>query len=60
MAKTRISVTRRHALLSSAAVLSTFSICNWRSALAAGEVETHGLSTFGELQQPADFKVSPM
>ena len=55
MAKTRIDVTRRQALLTGAAALS-LGASHWRSALAAGEVETHGLSTFGELQQPADFK----
>ena len=47
-----IRVTRRDALALGAAALAARAL----PAIAEGEVETHGLSTFGELALPPDFK----
>jgi microcin C transport system substrate-binding protein len=51
-----MEITRRTTLTLGSAALGALALpaCFTR-ALAAGEVETHGLSTFGELALPADF-----
>ncbi len=55
MSDLRWSITRRHLLGASSALLAGLGVSPRRS-FAADEIETHGLSTFGELEQPADFK----
>ena len=47
-------VTRRDALVLAAGSLA--SATGFSPALAADETETHGISTFGDLKYPADFK----
>jgi microcin C transport system substrate-binding protein len=50
---------RRNALKAGAAGLTTLALPGLRSALAAGatgEIDSHGLSTFGELAEKPDFK----
>ena len=50
-------LTRRHALQIGSTTLGTLALPGVRHAFAAeGEIESHGLSTFGELQQAPDFK----
>ena len=49
------SMSRRTALQLSAFALAAPAVAAW-PALAEGETETYGLSTFGELGQPANFK----
>src|SRR5882724_4287456 len=49
----RVAVTRRDALaIGAAALAGGFA----RPTLAADETETHGISSFGDLKYPADFK----
>src|SRR4051794_34217037 len=51
-----MALTRRTTLKLGSAALGALALpSGFRQALAAGEVETHGLSTFGELALPADF-----
>jgi microcin C transport system substrate-binding protein len=50
-----VAVTRREALIIGAGALATASGLATR-APAADEVETHGISSFGDLKYPADFK----
>ena len=48
---------RRRALQIGSASLSALALPGFRRAFAeAGETQAHGLSTFGELEQPANFK----
>ncbi len=49
------TISRRTALKASAAVLGAAFSPSLRLARAEGEIETHGLSSFGELALPADF-----
>ena len=49
------SISRRTALQLGASALAVPAFGAW-PALAEGDTETYGLSTFGELGQPADFK----
>ena len=51
-------LTRRDVVLGAAA-LTASAATGWPSAAAEGEVEAHGLSAFGDLAQPADFKHFP-
>ena len=52
-----MATTRRRALQIGSASLGTLALPGWSPLRAAdGETESHGLSTFGELQQPPDFK----
>ncbi len=51
-----MALTRRTTLKLGSAALGALALpSGFGRALAAGEVETHGLSTFGELALPADF-----
>ncbi len=51
-----MALTRRTTLKLGSAALGALALpAGFSRALAAGEVETHGLSTFGELALPADF-----
>jgi microcin C transport system substrate-binding protein len=50
-----VAVTRREALIVSAGALAAAGGLR-ASALAADETETHGISAFGDLKYPADFK----
>lgn len=52
----RSRFTRRGALQLAAGALVAPLAPGWRAARAEGEVETHGLSAFGDLAMPADFK----
>jgi microcin C transport system substrate-binding protein len=53
----RMAITRRRAVQLSTAALGGLALPGPARLLAAdGEIETHGLSTFGELGQPPDFK----
>jgi microcin C transport system substrate-binding protein len=49
-------LSRRAALKGGAAALGTAFAPDMRAAIAAGETETYGLSSFGDLALPADFK----
>jgi microcin C transport system substrate-binding protein len=51
-----IAISRRAALRGGAATIAATLGGGWRSARAANEIETHGLSAFGDLALPADFK----
>ena len=52
-----MALTRRRLLNTASATLSALALPGFRPAFAEGaETRSHGLSTFGELQQPADFK----
>ena len=51
-----LGITRRSALKVAAAGLTLPWALTGRAALADGEVETHGLSAFGDLALPPDFK----
>jgi microcin C transport system substrate-binding protein len=51
-----IVISRRAALKGVSATLATSIFSPWPIARAANEVETHGLSAFGDLALPADFK----
>ena len=52
-----MALTRRRLLNTASASLGALALPGFRSAHAQGaETRSHGLSTFGELQQPADFK----
>ena len=52
-----MALTRRRLLNTASASLGALALPGFRQARAeAGETQAHGLSTFGELQQPADFK----
>ncbi len=46
----------RRALLAGAGALGAVALSPWPVPASEGEVESHGLSTFGELKYPADFK----
>jgi microcin C transport system substrate-binding protein len=52
MILSRRGVSRRDALIIGAGALASLP----RAARAAGETETHGISSFGDLKYPADFK----
>jgi len=67
LTETRGDFTRRRILRSAAAAATSVSLpaTGWRGAFAKtvepappgpGETESHGLSTFGDLGEPADFK----
>src|SRR5262249_17006601 len=57
MAAPRKPLSRRRVLVPSAgAMVAPALLRGPRAAVAADEVETHGLSGFGELKYPADFK----
>jgi microcin C transport system substrate-binding protein len=50
-------ITRRRIVRLGSAALGSLALPSWRAAAQAEtETETYGLSTFGELEQPADFK----
>jgi microcin C transport system substrate-binding protein len=51
-----LSISRRAALKGAAAGLALSLGGRWRRARAADEIETYGLSAFGDLALPADFK----
>ena len=52
-----MALTRRRLLNTASASLGALALPGFRPARAQGaETRSHGLSTFGELQQPADFK----
>ncbi len=51
-----MSLTRRRTIQLASASFGALAVQGFRQALAEGETETHGLSTFGELALPPDFK----
>jgi microcin C transport system substrate-binding protein len=51
-----ISWTRRQLLATASAAATASVLPGWTAAVAEGEVETRGLSPFGELQNGPDFK----
>jgi microcin C transport system substrate-binding protein len=51
-----IAISRRAALKGTAASLAASASVGWPFARAADEIETYGLSSFGDLALPADFK----
>lgn len=51
-----MALTRRRALQTATAALGGLALPGAARALEQGEIETHGLSTFGELGLPADFR----
>ena len=48
-----MAVTRRNMMIGAGALAGAYAT---RPAFAAGETETHGISSFGDLKYPADFK----
>jgi microcin C transport system substrate-binding protein len=52
-------LTRRAALLTGAGGLALLASRQSAAAAPTGETESHGVSIFGELEQPADFKYFP-
>ena len=54
-AKSRSAITRRDTLILTAGSLAAAATLR-TSASAADEIETHGISAFGDLKYPADFK----